>query len=275
MSQAYFEGGSPSNYTIGGSRFWFNRLMDETTDPMRYEGYRDMGNVVDCEEASETEVKDHFTAKSGTRKRDASLVMSVTEQFNLTLDELSCRNLRDFFMGGTITKVAASQNTAEVTDEVMCMDETELRLLGKGYNASTIVVKDITGVTTYVKDTDYTEVTHALSGYKGIRRIANGAIGDGDFVRVSYKYDVRAHRTFAPATKPVIKGKCVLFGVADVGNEFIREIAQVQLERNGGFKLNDQDWSNYQITVKILDDSESQPSFPDGIFRHYGVGTGL
>lgn len=270
---AYFQGGSPSNYTIGGSRFWFNRLADDSVSPVRYEGWRDMGNVVDSSLEQETEEQDHFSSKTGTRRKDRSLVKEIAEEILFTLDELSTENLRGFFRGGDVADVASSASVG-VVDEVAQLDHEDTKILGKGYNATSIVVKDITGVTTYVLDTDYTE-ENVIGGYKGIARIDGGTIDDGDFVRISYDYDMRAHRRFSPATNLEVKGQALFFAVSDTGNEFIRSFLNTQLEPEGAFELNDDDWSTFQLRLKILDDSVATPTAPFGLFEHYGTGEDL
>jgi len=329
---AFYQGGSPSNYTIGGARFWFNRLVDDTVTPNTYEGFRDMGNVVDSSSEQAIEELDHFSAKTGTRRKDRSLVTEISEEIVFTLDELSTENLRSFFRGDAVTSVVgrpasasawqattayvvgdyvepttpdgnvykctvagtsgASEptwNTTEgattsdatvtwtayaiqqVTDEVVQLIDTEVRVLGNSYNGESIVVKDITGVTTYVKDTDYSEVD-IIGGYKGIKAIAGGGITSGDFVRVSYDYETRDNKLFYPATKLEVIGQALFFGVSDTGNEFMRSFAKAQLEPEGSFSLDDADWSNFQLRLKVLDNSDAVPTAPFGLFRHFGVG---
>lgn len=335
-AQAFYQGGSPSNYTIGGTRFWFNRLVDDTVSPARYEGFVDMGNVVDSSLEQEIEEQDHFSSKTGTRRKDRSLVKEISEEGVFTLDELSTENLRAFFRGGDVTDqpaqpadpadwqastayvlgdwVAATTPagfnficttagttdaseptwpTAEggtvtdgtvvwtaypanvVADEVMQLERTDVKILQLGYLAEDIVVKDITGVTTHVKDTDYTEVTISPGNYIGIKRIEGGGIADGDFVRVGYNYASRVRRKFYPATNLEVKGKALFFGVSDTGNEFARQFRNAQLEPEGAFSMNDDDWSNMQLRLKILDDSDTVSTAPFGLFYHYGTGSDL
>jgi hypothetical protein len=273
MAQAYFQGGSPSNYTIGGARFWFNRSVDPLAAVPTFEGWQDMGNVVDSSLEQEVEEQDHFSSKTGTRRKDRSLVKEISEEILFTLDEMSTENLRSFFRGGDVTDVTATASVG-VVDEVAQLVREDERILGKGYNATSIVVKDITGVTTYVKDTDYAEVD-IIGGWKGIKRIATGGIGDGDFVRVDYDYDQRAVRRFSPATNLEVKGQAMFFAVSDTGNEFLRSFLNTQLEPEGAFELNDDDWSTFQLRLKILDNSDAVPSAPFGLFDHFGTGSDL
>lgn len=274
---SYFKGGSPSNYTIGGVRFWFSRLVDAASTPPKYEGYRDMGNVIEGPFETTKDELDHNSARTGTRKRDRSLVRELTEDIVLTMDELDVPNLRDYFNGSDVTDVVEALGGGVVTDEVAKVKIGDTTILGKGFNAASIVVKDITNALTYTTPDDY-DLVDIIGGYVGLTwktGAAGSNLANGDFVRISYVYDIRLHKSFAPLTTLEIKGKAVFFGVSDTGNEFIREFENVQIEREGTFSINSDDWSSFQIRVKILDDSENNPSFPAGIFRHYGVGTDL
>ena len=272
---SYFENGSPSNYTIGGARVWFNEDVDLTLTPPRRKGWRDLGNVVDQSFESEKEILDHFSTKTGARKKDRSVNRQISEALVVTLDELSTLNMKNFFRGDAVTEVAASVGGGAVTDEVASLVREELIMLGEGYNADNIVVKDITGGTTYILDTDYEVEVDSISGYSGIRRIATGSISDGEYVRINYTYDIRAHRKFSPQIKAQREGQLLFFGVSDIGNEFIRSFNRVSVEPEGNFAINSEDWSAFQMRAEILDDSEATPTAPFGLFLHYGVGTDL
>ena len=240
---------------------------------MGYEVFQDLGNVVDSSLEQTVEEQDHFSSKTGVRIKDRSLVKQIEDDILFTLDELSTENLRGFFRGGAVSDIASSASVG-VVDEVIEMRREDVRILGNGYGATSIVVKDITGITTYVKDTDYTEVA-IIGGYVGIAAISGGAITDGDFVRVSYDYDLRAHRQFSPATKLEVKGQALFFGVSATGREFIRSFLLAQLEPEGAFELNDDDWSTFQLRLKILDNSAAVPTAPFGLFQDYGAGEDL
>lgn len=267
---AFFEGGSPSNYTIGGGRFWFSETVDDTLSPVRRTGFRDFGNVVEHEFEQDIDELEHFTSKSGTRRKDRTVVREISASLLLTLDELSIKNMRDFFQGSAITDEAASVGGGSVSDEIVRLDGTEIRVLEKSLNATNIEVKDITDVTTYVLDTDYTITAH-LGGYFSVKRIGGGAIGDGDFLRVNYDYDILVNKSFAPATSLERKGQAVFFGVSDTGNEFIYDFENVQIIPEGSFAMDDEEFSQLQLRCDILDDSTANPNFPFGLFTHYGT----
>ncbi len=333
MVQAFTQAGDASNYTIGGIRFWFNRLIDATTTPKRYEGHLDLGNVVEAPQESEKEEVEHFTAKTGSRKRDRKVNRDISEDVVITLDEPTVENLRHFFQGGAVIQrpaiaatppadwvtvtayalgdfvkpttpngfyaqaiVAGTSDAGEptwpttdlttivdatvtwrmyedtqVADEVMQLDRTTVRILRRGFNAESIVVKDITDVTTFVKDTDYTEVA-IIGDWVGIKRITTGAIADGDLVRVSYDHATRLLERFQPQTSLEVIGQFVLFGVSDTGNEHLRFVNKAQIEPEGSFDLDDEDFSTFQLRVSILDDSDDNAAEPFGTFDNLGTG---
>ncbi|KKN73349.1 hypothetical protein LCGC14_0401620 [marine sediment metagenome] len=278
MAQGFFEGGNAENYTIGGIRAWFNRLIDGAATPKEFEGFFDLGNVVEAPQESEKEEVEHFTAKTGTRKRDRLVTRDISEDIVLTLDELSIENLRHFFRAGTVTDVAASAGGKSVDDEVMSLTRTDTRFLRFGRNAATIVVKDLTDVTTFVLDTDYSVVEVLATGgdsWKGIKRIAAGAITDGQLVRVDYVSDIAVHRLIKPQVVSNVEGQLVLIGASDTGNEFIRHLNNVQIDPEGSFDFDDEDFSTFQLRVAILDDSDDIASEPFGTLEFYGTGFDL
>jgi hypothetical protein len=289
VAQAYFQGGSPSNYTIGGIRAWFNRDSDLTLTPARREGWRDLGNVVDSADEQEVDILDHFTTKSGTRRKDRSLVREISNDILLTLDELSVQNLRSFFRGGAITNVASASGTTVSADYICQLTgeagaEEEVIIAAStladpqgGYNASNISVYAITDpskTTPLTLDTDYA-IGDYLGGYKTIKYIDGGAITKDDFVIVEFDYDIRPAKRFAPATELEVTGQFLLFGVSDTGNEFLRSMEKVQIEPEGSFEMDDEDWTDFQLRVKVLDNTDAVASAPFGLFSHFGTGLDL
>lgn len=278
MAQKFLEGGSTANYLIGGTRFWFDRLIDDTVTPNLFRGYRDLGNIKNAPQTPEREVKDHYSARSGGRRKDLSLTTEIGDDLVITFDELSAENMWNYLKGSTI--VAVSAGTQAITDYVGQCSSTGNGLsdvvIIPDYNPSAIVVKDITGVTTYVQDTHYS-VVPVIGGYKGIKRIAGGGgfIADADYIRINYTGTIRAHKLIKPGTQNYIFGKAIFFGVSETGPEFIRSYRTVQIESEGSFDVKPDDWSEWQLHVKLLDDTPVTPTAPWGLFQYYGVGAGI
>lgn len=275
----FFEGGSTANYMIGGTRFWFDRLVDDTVSPNLFRGYRDFGNIKQAPDTPEREVKDHFTTRLGGRRKDRTLTQELGSDVVITFDELSAENLWNYLKGAALTEVAAGTNS--VTDYVGQVDGTagsaqaDLIIL-PDFNPSSIVVKDITAGTTYVVNTHYT-IENVVGGYKAVRVIigAGGAPVIGDYLRINYTGTVRKHKLIKPGTQAQIFGKAIFFGVSDTGPEYIRTYRNVQIESEGGMDVKPDDWSDWQVHIKVLDDSEVTPTAPWGLFEYYGVGSNV
>jgi hypothetical protein len=268
MAQAFKSAADPANYTLGGCRLWFNRRVDADSEPPKYDGFRDLGNVVSCPLTQTREFAEHYSARSGARIRDRRAVKTRTEEFTATLDEPNHENLRLFFQGGDISEIG--EGSLDVADEVLCLRTDEVAILGSGYQATDIVVTPIEGGSPLELNTDYT-VEDVIGEYKGIKIKAGGALTSGDFVTVAYTSQVETGRRFAPLTETEVYGKVLFFGVSESGNRFKRSAELVQLEPDGEFSMNDQDFSNFRLKIIVLDNTDSVPTAPFGLFLHQGM----
>jgi hypothetical protein len=258
----HYKLGSSENYTIGGLRFFFNEIVNSV-----YQGYLYLGNVVTGGLAPTVDNLDHFTAKSGKRLKDRRVTREVSMTFNFTLDEPNAIAMNLFMFGAGVSQVASATATAVTGHQAVASDLEPVTLPHKG--ASSIVVKK--GVTTLVLNTDYT-VTDLL-GYKQIKRMTGSvACANGDTLTIDYSYDKPAHRTFKPATRTLREGKALIQGVSDIGNEFSYELEKCSLAPSGDFTFNDQDWSQFQFSLEILDNSAADATTPFGTVSHMGTG---
>lgn len=277
-------GGSPAAYTMGGIRVWFNRLVDPDAVIPKYEGFRDLGNVIDAPVTPIKQIKEHFSARQGRRRRDYKLTEVLGEDVDIQFDELSFDNLKNWWMGdiwgtsGTTTiDVAAGTGTGSVAGEVIQLIGTEIVPLSRGLNAGTIVVSDFaTGATPFTVTTDYVVVNNVngQQGWKGIQRVGGGTITTGTFVRVAYVYDVIAHKQLSPyiIDSSVMIGQMVMFCVSRKGVEFFRRINYAELESDGAFNYVFENWTNAKFKVRVESDDIANPTMPFGVLEYYGVG---
>jgi hypothetical protein len=148
---------------------------------------------------------------------------------------------------------AASTATAEVVAESTATDLAGKYLFTAKKNISSVVVKQ--GATTFVKDTDYTEVDLT----RGILRvIPGGGITPGTDVTVDYSY-----AAITGTTMPIVKGgvvsaiKGVLRFVANntVGPNDDVIIYHAKLAPNGTVGFVEDEFGKWTLTGKCLDDS--------------------
>lgn len=86
--------GNSENYTIGGLRFYWT--PDGGTELY-------FGNVVTGGFTSDITFLDHYTAKSGSRVKDRSVVQEIEVTISLTCDEPTVELMNYFMLGGDIT----------------------------------------------------------------------------------------------------------------------------------------------------------------------------
>lgn len=112
-----FVPGNIENYTIGGIRFYF-------TPESGTELY--FGNVVTGSFSSDINFLDHFTAQTGQRVKDRSIVQEITVTVALTVDEPT-EELMSLFMLGS----------APATNSFTPYTELERRGTSRMYGVST------------------------------------------------------------------------------------------------------------------------------------------
>jgi hypothetical protein len=120
---------------------------------------------------------------SGSSAIAVSALKSVKYGLSLTMDSVKAAHLAIALSASLTTKAAAS-----VTDEAVTgyHDKFSALLHNK---VSNVVVTDITGVTTYVADTDY--VVKADEGI--IEILSTGSIADAQALLVDYDYASQKH----------------------------------------------------------------------------------
>lgn len=81
-------------------------VADATADgdiSLDYGVYQQFGNIVTGSFTSDITFLDHFSAKTGTRTKDRSLVQEIAVTVNLTVDEPTPELMNLFMLGGAIT----------------------------------------------------------------------------------------------------------------------------------------------------------------------------
>ena len=79
---------------------------------------RDLGNIVgdSVSISRDTEELEHFTNRSGNRRKDKVITVEEAAQIDFELDEINVDKQRYFFKGGSITYVGAG-TTADVDQD--------------------------------------------------------------------------------------------------------------------------------------------------------------
>jgi len=141
-------------------------------------GLRPVGNVSELKFSPGEEEKSiqDYQNSGGGKANSVRRVSGV--EISMSLYDRIAENI------ALVTKGAATAvASGSATDEQHKGFHGQYISLDRHMTPTSIVVKDVTGVTTYVLNTDYTVDADGL-----IKILSTGAIGDGDTLKISYSY---------------------------------------------------------------------------------------
>lgn len=144
-----------------------------------------------------------MTSKGRTTYGQVIESVPIPKPFEFTVDfaEVSGETLVTAFLG---TKTALNQGSGTMTNINVTLNGTSWGQIGHMNIATAgLTVKDPTGTTTYVKDTDYV-INYRLGQ---LQRVAGGAITDGEIVKVSGTYNAVTGSQIAGGTNAQIRAK--------------------------------------------------------------------
>lgn len=171
-----------NEYKFGQGKVYVD-LLDDDGNPT---GERFLGNCPAFALSVATSKFEHFSSTTAVKKKDLSVVTQVNFTGKIDIDDVTNPNMA-LFLGGDVTTV--TQTTTPITGEHRTIIKGYEYQLGETAanpagirNVSAITVKDTTGVTTYVLDTDYKR--DLVSGRVTI--LAASAIVDGADLQFGY-----------------------------------------------------------------------------------------
>jgi hypothetical protein len=96
---------STGNYQVGKGVVSFKQ--DGDTE------YRDLGNVSALSISADIETLDHFSSRAGVKSKDLSIILSKGGTLNMTMDEVTARNLA-LMVAGVVDEEAIGGPTIEI-----------------------------------------------------------------------------------------------------------------------------------------------------------------
>lgn len=121
---------STENYTVpGGIKLFFNEGNGE----------RDLGNMTSVDIDPTSEDLEHFSNRSGQRRKDKVIPIEEKCAIKFSLDEPVAENLRYFFRGDDITTVGESTGTK--TDQKVTLDGILLQSVGQYYGLTSVTLR--------------------------------------------------------------------------------------------------------------------------------------
>lgn len=240
-----------ANLLLGKGAIYFDRFAAGTTTR---QGELHLGNCTTFELTTTDELKDKYSSMTSTSPLLKSVSTRRTMELKVTGDEYSLENLALVLMGNTST---LSQSSGSVTAENI----TTASKQGHWYptvkrSISSLIVK--VGAATKTLGTDYDQ--DLVTGR--VKILPGGTITDTSTVTVDYSYAVVSLNTVVGGNASIIEGYLRFIGNPAAGPTYEVEVWKVALQPDGPLALIQDDYGNWSLTLKVLDDSANHASEP-------------
>ena len=224
-----------NNYRVGGCRLYVLREGEDA--------YTCLGDIQGPSLNPIIETLDHFTAWSGTRKKDRTEVTSQAFQIDFTLDEFTIENLAIALRANP--DASYSQGALTNTTEVVAVVPGRSVKLAKR-KISNLTITDSSD--TLTENSDF-EVDYEL----GVIRWYNTATANA---AVTVEYDCAAitGRSINPGSLTgVVEVAGLIFAFMDSqGGAIVWEHTSATISTNGNISLTDADWSGMPMRIEVL-----------------------
>jgi hypothetical protein len=245
---------SGDNLLLGKGKVYFDRFDDG--DPT---GERFLGNCTSLEMSHTDELKEKYSSCSPSSPLLKSVNIRRTMEFTLVLDEFSKENVALALMGTNTVLAQGAGGPVSPHQDVVGVKQGCFYDLGKR-NIKSVAVKKSGGTPTYVVDEDYT--VDAVSGR--IYIVPAGDITDGYDLEVTYSWDADTSPVIRAGVSNVIEGFLRFIGDPACGPAYEVQVWKVSVTRDGAIGLISDDYANFTLKGKVLDDSvnhEDEPYF--------------
>lgn len=239
---------------LGRGALYFDPFSTGTTKTGEFH----LGNCPSFTIGTEDEIKELYSSMSGTATLLESSHIKRTITGKISLTDYTQENLALAVMG---TAGTLAQTTASVTDQSV----TSAAIQGRWYST---LHRTLTSVTvkagTLGAETSKTLTTDFLldaeTGRIGI--VVGGGIAATNSVLVSYTYATQTLQTVAGGASQDIYGQLRFIGNPPSGPKYDVIIWRCQLIPEGETGFISDDYANFGITIKVLDDSTNHPTEP-------------
>ena len=189
------------------------------------------------------------------------------------LGEINLSNL-NLIRGGIDNYETVDAAPVAVTNEAVVLNGTNfVRLANKNGDKSevtAITVTDITGVTTYARNTDYVMAVDS-QGYTCIARIAGGTITDKATVHVDYTHTPAAAKKLTSGGKFTIAPKVVRVTNTNAAGKIFR-VTVYKAKNEAGIKFEfpgDKDTELMTVPVNLVGTVDTTRTAGDQLFEIY------
>ena len=210
----------------GGGKLYFEKLnVDGSHAPIMFFGKTDGISFT-----TSVEFKEHYNSEGCTPLLDARYPSKITAEVKFDTAEITLAMQNRAFLGTIV------ENTQSVATAEAIVVAGELVVAGSivdvgYYNATAIVVKDVTDATTYVDGTDYT--FEAKSGFVTI--LDTGAISTGDVLHIDVTAPAMTYSVSATMKESSLTGRFTVITSSQSGNNYRYIFKKLSVNQDGDF----------------------------------------
>lgn len=243
----------PNYYFSGQGSLKMAERDPATGNPL---GFLPLGNIPELTLNIEVSKFEHKESESGARLIDLTLTTEKKGTFEFTVENLSVDNLALGLWGEVVTVAAGTVATGSPESVILAKFVAGAQYALKHANVSTVVLKDSTGVTTYVLDTDYTlDPINGTFTPKVGGAIATATVSAGVTVKAEYAYGgYKRVDAFTRADAPVRWLRFEGLNTVD-GSRVIVDLFKAQFDPLTGYGLINEELGSVTMGGTLLGDA--------------------
>ena len=247
-----------SNVFTGGGRLYYQKLNADGS----YENLMYFGKTDGISLTTSVEWKEHFDSEGCVQLLDARYPSKSTAEIKFETSEITLA-MQNRAFGGIIVSTPQTIATAEalvIASELV--EEGAIVDLGY-YNASVIVIQDVTDTTTYIEGTDYE--FDAKAGYVSITPTADGgSITTGDVLHIAVTAPAMADmNTSATMKVSSLNGRFVVITSSQTGNNFKYLFKNCAVTQDGDFMVKGDEIGSLSFSGSVLKDGVDNGTLSD------------
>lgn len=220
-------------------------------------GLRFLGNAEAVARSMEDDTLEFRSSTQAARPILKEVTRERTIEYLITLNEYQMENLALSLMGDLVSSSLTAATASEV--EFLAVQQGRWYDLGRR-SVSAVVVEDDTPVTPVVFDVTDDYTVDAARGLVYI--VPGGGIANGENLTITFNAAAGALKQLRGGIRTTIEGRFQFLSDNASGPNYRVEAHRVSVTPEGELGLITDEFGNFQLRLKVLDDSANHPDAP-------------